>query len=186
MEQSHAREPCIVPPVDSAADAYGRNARHVRAVGERRAHDVELVFDAEESVGQRDDVPLALEFAAAEDGIRLRIEGFVEIAHTRTAGAGIAVAGISGELPENESVETRVVGGRLESERAVRASQADFDRLCGLDLEIWISLVESRCRVVRASGKKLRRLRCAFDILRGDAADEVPRKFLDQSDAGAH
>ena len=88
MKQPHAREPCVVPPVDPAADAHGRNARHVGAVGERRADNIELVFDAEESVGDRHDIPLALEFAAAEDGICLRIERFVEIAEARTASTG--------------------------------------------------------------------------------------------------
>src|SRR5690242_18623732 len=119
VQKPHARQPRIVAPVDSAADAHGRNARHVRAVCECRADDVELAFNAEKSVAERHDIPLALEFTAAEDGIGLRVERFVEIAHARATRA-VLIAGIAGQLPEYESVETRVVGGRLEPERAVR------------------------------------------------------------------
>ena len=111
---------------------------------------------------------------------RLRIERLVQLAAAGRRSTGV-VAGISGELSEYESVEARVVGGCLEAERAGRAPQADFDRLRGLDLEIGIALVEGRGRVMCAAGEQLGRLRRALDILRGDAADEIPRKFLDQA-----
>ena len=38
---------------------------------------------------------------------------------------------------------------------------------------------------MRAAREKLRRLRRTLDILRGGAADEIPRQILDQADAGA-
>src|SRR5262249_36658791 len=47
------------------------------------------------------------------------------------------------------------------------------------------ALVEGIGRVVRPAGEQLGRFGRALDVLRGDAADEIPGEILDQTDAGA-
>jgi hypothetical protein len=56
--------------------------------------------------------------------------------------------------------------------------QADLDRFRGLDCQVRIADVEGRGRIMRAAREQLRGLRRAFDILRGDAADEVAGQVL--------
>ena len=48
-----------------------------------------------------------------------------------------------------------------------------------------IADIEGHGRIVSAARKQLGRFRRAFDILAGDAGDEVPGKILDQADAAA-
>src|SRR5262245_59792399 len=185
MEQPHPRKPRVVPPVNSAADANGRDPGHVCAVGERGAHNVELVFNANKSIGDRHYVPLALEFAAPENCVCLRIDSLVELARAGTAYAGV-ITGVSGELPEYEAVEARVICGRLKPKRAGCTPQTHFERLRRFNLEIGIALVKGGRRIVRATGKQLGGLWCTLNILRRHDADEIPGKVLDKSHAGAH
>src|SRR4029453_4570193 len=116
VEQPHPSEPRVISPVKATTDAHRRDARDVCAVGERGPHDVELVFNADKSVGDRHNVPLALKFTAPEDGVSLRIDRFVKLAHTGTTCAGV-ITGVSGQLSEYEAVEARVVRGCLKSKR---------------------------------------------------------------------
>jgi 1-aminocyclopropane-1-carboxylate deaminase/D-cysteine desulfhydrase-like pyridoxal-dependent ACC family enzyme len=87
-----------------------------------------LVFNANKSIGDWHYVPLALKFAASENGVCLRIDSLVELTGAGTAYAGVITC-VSVELPEYEAVEARVIRGRLKPKRAACTSQADFDRL---------------------------------------------------------
>ena len=69
----------------AAAEAHRRDARHVGAVGERRAHHVELVLDAPTCRSRAARRRLALELAAAEDRVALRIDRLLELAGARIA-----------------------------------------------------------------------------------------------------
>jgi hypothetical protein len=121
VKQPDPSEPRIVPPVNSTTDANGRNTGHVGAIGKGGSHHIELVFDANKSVSDRDDVPLALKLTATEDGVCLRIDRFVEIAYAGTACAVVS-ASVSSKLTEDESVEPRVVDRCFKSEGAIGAS----------------------------------------------------------------
>ena len=87
----------------------------------------------------------------------------------------MALEGVAGQPPEDETVEFGVVGGRLESKGSFAASQADFDGFCDFGLEIRIADVEGCRCVVAAPGEQFRRLRRTLDILGGRAGGEVPR-----------
>ncbi len=157
------------------------------AVGEGGAHDVVLPVDAEEATPYRHQVVLELEFAAAEHRVALGIDGLLELAAFRSRGldAGCFVAGLAGQPSEDEAVKAGVVGGQLEPERPHGATDAGFDRVRDLDLEIGIADVEGLGRVVHAAREQFGRFRGALDILAGQAADQVPGQVLDQTDAGA-
>src|SRR5262249_43177418 len=145
VQQVHAREPAAVAPEHAAAEPHRRNPRYVRAVGEGRAHDVELVLDAERAAPQRRDVVLALPFHAAEDRVALRVARLLQLERAGRIAGGDArglVAGIAGEAPEDEAVEPRVVAGQLETKRPDGAAQSGFDRLRDLDREIGTADVE--------------------------------------------
>ena len=131
------------------------------------------------------DVVLRLEFAAAEDRVALRIDRLVELAGRIAATGEVLVAHHAGEAAEDEAGEARVVGGRLEAQRARCAPQADFDRVRDLDRQVRIADVEGRGRVMRPAREQLGRLRRALDALRRDAGDEILRQVLDQADADA-
>jgi hypothetical protein len=152
VKQPDPRKPGVIPPVKAAADAHRRDTGHVGPVGEGGAHDVELVFDANVSIGDRHYVPLALKLAAPEDGISLRIDSFVKLARPRTTYTRV-ITGVPRQLSKDEPVEPCVIRRRLKSKRASRASQAHLDRLRGLNLEIGIALVKSRRRIVGSTRK---------------------------------
>ena len=103
--------------IHAAADPHRRNARHVGAVGEGGAHDVELVLDAPDAAVTSARHRLALEFAAAENRVALRIDRLLQLAAVRIAAvdASVVVAGVAGQPAEDEAVELRVVGGELRS-----------------------------------------------------------------------
>src|SRR5262249_29070691 len=183
VQQVHAREPGIVAIKKAAADPHRRDARHVGAVREGRTHDVELVLDSPPAVPDPLHVELALELGTAERRIPLRIDRLPEVADAGTADSGVAVAGVAGQVAEDEALELGVVGGGLEAERPHGAAQAGLDRGGGLDAEVGIALVEGRGRVVAAARKQLGRLGGALGVLRRDAADQIPRQALDQADA---
>ena len=96
-----------VAPEHAAADAHRRNARHIGAVGEGRAHEIGLGSRRPNMPVQTGSTSyLALEFAAAEDRVALRIDRLVQVAaRPGSAGAGVAVAGIAGEIAEDEPGE---------------------------------------------------------------------------------
>src|SRR5205814_5198219 len=109
---------------------------------------------------------------SAEDRVLLRINGLLQFAapseeRRARAGAWRCVAGLAGQAAENEAVEPCVIGRGLEAERPERAPQPGLDRFCDLDLEVGITDIEGRSRVVRSSGKQLGGFRRALDILRG-------------------
>src|SRR5258706_9193637 len=62
MQQVDACEPVGLAPIDAAADPYRRNPRHVGAVGEGGADDIELILDAPDAAMERPDIELTLEF----------------------------------------------------------------------------------------------------------------------------
>ena len=78
VQQVDAHQPVGVAPVQPAAGAHRRNARHVGAVGEGGADDVELVLDAPDAAVERADIELALEFAAAEHRVLLRVDRLLQ------------------------------------------------------------------------------------------------------------
>src|SRR5262249_25372161 len=124
VQQIDAHQPVGIAIEQPAADANRRDARNVRAVRKRRAHHVELVFDAPPPVPDFCQVPLALELAATEDRVALRIESLFQVARAGwTANRGIAVAEIAGQAPEDEAAKSRVIGRDLEAERRDRTSQ---------------------------------------------------------------
>src|SRR6188768_2235569 len=113
---------------------------------------------------------MALELAAAEGGVALRIDRLVQLERRGRVGrahAGDILAGVAGETTIDEAVEFGVVGGRFEPERSGRSSQSDLDRLGGFETEIGIADVEGAGGVVSAARKQYRRLGRALDILRG-------------------
>ena len=116
MQQVIAREPVGIAPEQAATHTYRRNARDVGAVAEGRAYDIELVLDAPDAAVERPDVQLALEFAATESGVALRIGRLVKLEGRRRVGrtdASDILAGVAGQPTENEAVELGVVGRRL-------------------------------------------------------------------------
>ena len=74
VQQVDPRQPVGIAPEQAAADSYRRNARNIGAVAEGRAYHIELVLDAPDAAVERPDVQLALEFAATESGVTLRID----------------------------------------------------------------------------------------------------------------
>src|SRR5438445_10058234 len=122
MQTIDTREPVVVAPVHTTADADRRNPRHIDAVRECGADDVELVLDAPNSVVERTDVELALEFAAAEDRAMLGINRLPRFVFRIAVAAGIKVVAAqhASQPPVDEVVETGVVGSGLEAERADR------------------------------------------------------------------
>src|SRR5262249_33644140 len=159
------REPCVVAPIKTAADAHGRNAGDVGAIRKGGAHEIKLIFDADESVGDRDNVPLALKFGAAEDSVGLRVERFVQVADAWSTRASITITCVASQRAEYEPGESCVVGGCLKSERAGPAAQTNFDRLGSLNFEIWVAFVEGVGCVMTAAGKQFRGFWCALDVL---------------------
>lgn len=74
MQQLYARKPVGVAPIQTAADAHRRDSRHIAAVAEGGADNIELILNTEEAGADRQDIPLALEFAAAKDSVVLGID----------------------------------------------------------------------------------------------------------------
>src|SRR5262249_40970233 len=97
----------------------------------------------------------------------------------------ITITGVASQRAKYKAVESCVVGGCLKSERADPASQTDFDRLGGLNLEIWVTFIEGVRRVMAAARKQFSRFGCALDVLCGNAADKIPCEVLEQADADA-
>src|SRR5947199_104599 len=73
----NTRPPCLRSE-QPAAGADRRDARHVGAVGEGGADHVELGLDAPDAAVKRADIELALELAAAEHGVALRVDRLIE------------------------------------------------------------------------------------------------------------
>src|SRR4051794_28453399 len=153
MQQVDANQPVGIAPEQAAADTDRRDPRDVGAVGEGGANDVELVLDAPCPTIKLRHIELTLEFASAEDGVALRIDGLLALVGGVAVAAGVEIVAAhhAGEPPENEVVETSVIDGGLETERAGGASQADLDGFCGLDGEVWIADVECAGGIVRAA-----------------------------------
>ena len=181
MQQVRAEEPVHVAIEHAAAEAHRRDARHIGAVVEGRAHEIHLIFDPEPSSADRQQVPLALKLAAAEGRVLLRIDRFAQTAAGSNRGAtgGVSVAGLAGQPAEDEAVEVRVIERCFETEGADGAAQADFDRICDLDLEGGIAFVECDGGIVRSAGEQLGRLGRPLHALRRDACDHVRRQILD-------
>ena len=74
MQQVDLCQPIGIAPEQAAADSHRRNSRNIGAVAKGRAHDIELALDAPDAAVERPDVQLALEFAATESGVTLRID----------------------------------------------------------------------------------------------------------------
>src|SRR5213078_4398247 len=80
MDQVDAREPVAVAIEYAAANTHGRDARHVGAVGEGRAHHIELAFHAPDAGEHARHVVLRLDLAAAERRVALRIDRLFQFA----------------------------------------------------------------------------------------------------------
>src|SRR3954447_20005978 len=115
MQQVDAREPVSVAIERAAAEPHRRNARHVGAVGEGRAHQVELALYAPHAVEHARDIVLGLEFAAAEDRVALRVDRLIELGRGIAAALESRIAHYAGEPAENEALEARIIGRRLEA-----------------------------------------------------------------------
>src|ERR1041384_1670139 len=111
VQQVDPSKPGGIAPENAAADADRRNSRNVGSVRESRSHDVELIFDTEHAGPERHHVELALKLGAAEGGTLLRIDRFPQFARACAADSRIAIAGIPGEVTEDEAIESRVIGG---------------------------------------------------------------------------
>src|SRR5207237_708927 len=137
-------QPFGVVEIDSSTQSLRRDARHVAAVEERGAHDVVLTLNTPKARRHRNDVILELKLAAAEDGVSLRIECLPHggVADAGAAGAGVRIAGVSAEGPEDKPVEPGVISGEFEAERSGGPPQSSLHRLRDLDREIGIALVE--------------------------------------------
>ena len=150
MQHVDAREPVRIAPEDAAARAHRRDAWHIAAIGEGRAHHIGLAFDTEHAGAELGHIDLGLEFTAAEGGVPLRIDRLVELL-TRTDDAGATGAGIAGESAIDEAVELRVVTREFEAHGPRGATQTDFDRLRRLDAEIGIADIEGASGIVAAA-----------------------------------
>ncbi len=156
VQQVDSRQPVGIAPEQAAADAHRRNPRNIGAVAEGRTHDVELVFDTPDTAMERPDIQLALELAAAEGGVALRIDRLVELewkSRIGRADAGDILAGVARETTVNEPIELGVIGRRFEPERPGRPPQSDLDRLGSFQTKIGIADVEGGGRVMRAARK---------------------------------
>ena len=118
---------------------------------------------------------------------RLRIDRLFQLQRIGSAARRMRLS--SQVLPVSrrkmKPLNLRVVAGDFEPQRPGRPPQPDLDRFRGFDAEIGIADVEGGGRIMRAARKQLGRFRRAFDILRGDAGDQIVRQVLDQADAGA-
>src|SRR4030095_16232007 len=101
-------QPVGVAPVEAAAGAHWRNARHVRAVGKGGADDIELVFHTPDAPVERADVELTLEFGAAKYGVALRVDRLIEF-EARAQLTRTLVTRISCQPAEYEAIEPRVI-----------------------------------------------------------------------------
>src|SRR5262249_16304612 len=115
---------------------------------------VELALHAPHAGPQRRDVELVLELAAAEHRVALGVEGEpVSVLRIAVAARVDRVAAQDVlQLPEDESVEARVVGGQLETKGPGGAAGGGLDRVWGFDGEVGIADVERRGRVMGAAG----------------------------------
>jgi hypothetical protein len=129
-----------------------------------------LAFDAPDAAVKLRDIELALEFAAAEGGVTLRIDRLVEFerrSRIRRTDAGDVLTAVAGQAPIDKTVEQRVEGGGFEPQRSGCPPQPDLDGFGGLNAEIGIADVEGNGRIVSAARKQFGRLGRAFDILAG-------------------
>ena len=133
------------------------------------------------------DVELALDFAAAEHGVALRIHRLIQLVVGIAVAAGVKIlaAHHPGQPPIDEVVEARVVHRRFKAQRAIGLAQPDFQRFCGFDLQVRIADVEGRGGVVPAARKQFGRLWRALDILRRHAGNQAIGQVLQQADAAA-
>src|SRR5215472_2672294 len=125
VQQAHAREPVVGAPIGAAADAHGRHAWHVAAIGgEGGAHEVVLAVDAENASRQRHEIPLPGDLGAAEDRVALGIDGLDELGvDAVAAGRKRGAAEDAGRLPEDEVVVVGVVDLGVEAEIALEPLQ---------------------------------------------------------------
>ena len=185
MQQIDAHEPVAVAPVHAAADTHRRNAGNVGAIGEGGANDIELVLDAPDAAMKRPDVVLALEFAAAENGVALRIDRLVQFDDLDRS--GIEVSSHVLPVSRRKMKPLNWCSSRSASKRngpVARRNPTSTDFAVSM-LRLGLPMSKVRGRVVRAARKQLRRLGRAFDILRRDAGDQIIGQILDQADAGA-
>ncbi len=91
----------------------------------------------------------------------------------RAAGGERLVAHLAGELLEDEAIEDRVVGRRIEAKRALGTLQADLDGAGLLLCEVGIADLERLGRFVHAFGEQLAGIRRALDVLRREASDDA-------------
>ena len=125
-------------------------------------------------------IELRLEFAAAEQRVALRVDHLAQF-FAGAARCEVIVAQHAGEAPEDEVGVFGVEAGQLETERALGAAQADFDRACGLNGEIGIADLEGARCLMHAVGQQFRRAWRALDVLRRRAGYEAERQVLQEA-----
>src|SRR6476661_7872436 len=110
MQQLDARKPIGVAPVQPSTNTHRWNSRDVAAVGESCSHHIELILDPKEATANWQGIPLALELAATENRIGLRIDRLVEVACVGTADCRVRIAGVARQPSKDEALESRVIG----------------------------------------------------------------------------
>ena len=90
-------------------------------------------------------IQLALELAAAEGGVALRVDRLVELEWEGRIGrthAGNILASVARETTVNEPIELCVIGSGFESEGTGRPPQSDLDRLGSFQTDIGVADVK--------------------------------------------
>src|SRR3954447_15559424 len=107
MQQIDAHQPVGVTPKHAAPDPHRWNARDVGAVAEGGPNQIELIFDAPDAAMEGTDIKLALEFAAAEGGVALRVDRLLQFKRGCIGGidARCFIAGTAGQPAEDEAIE---------------------------------------------------------------------------------
>src|SRR5207237_6550848 len=111
MQQIEANQPVCITPEHAAACPHRRNPRYVAAVRESGADHVELALDARCAAVDFRDIELALEFAAAEDGVALRVNRLLQSIGRVAVAAGSKIVGAhrAGEPAEDEIAEAGII-----------------------------------------------------------------------------
>src|SRR5262245_39001937 len=151
-----------------------RDARNIaaRRVLEGGAYEVVLTIDAPRAAPDAADIELGAEFDTVEPRVALLENDLVELAARSAAGERV-VALQAGQLLEDEAVEPRVVGGRIEAQRTRRLLEAEFDGLRLFLGQERIADLERLGSLVHALGEQLRLGGRAFDMLTGQARDDA-------------
>lgn len=162
MQQRDFGAPVLAAaPVEAAAEALRRNARHVLVAGEAGSDDVVLAFDAEGMKPDLVEIVLGLQLAAEEGGVALGVDDLGRLG-SGAAAREILVTADAGETTIDDALIARRIERGVEAPGAGLTTQAELDGLGRLLLQVRIADLERAGSIMRTAGEELRGLRCAF------------------------